>query len=60
MKNFYELQAIKKQIDISLTIVPVIDIQLPTVKIEVNNNVLYNGNLENKLTLKHQIMAVTT
>jgi hypothetical protein len=55
MKNFYDLQDIKKQINISLTIVPVIDIQMPNVKIEVNNNVLYNGNLENKLTLKHQI-----
>jgi hypothetical protein len=55
MKNFYELQDIKKQIDISLTIIPVIDVQMPNVKIKVNNNVLYNGNLENKLILKHQI-----
>ena len=60
MKNFYDLQDIKKQINISLTIVPVIDIQMPNVKIEVNNNILYNGNLENKLILKHQINLLET
>jgi hypothetical protein len=60
MKNFYDLLDIKKQINISLTIVPVIDIKIPDTKIEINDNILYDGNIKKKLILNHQVNLFET
>lgn len=54
MKNFYDLLDIKKQILISLKIVPVIDKEIPYVKIEINNDILHKGNIEKELILNYQ------
>ena len=55
MKNFYELLDIKNQIDISLTIAPVVDIQFPKIKININEKCLRDGNIEEIITLEHKI-----
>jgi len=58
MKNFYELLDIKKQINISLTIVPVIDTEFPKVKISINENCLYNDSLKKTITIKYKIQLL--
>jgi len=55
MKNFYELLDIENQIDISLTIAPVVDIQFPKIKININEKCLRDGNIEELITLEHKI-----
>ena len=54
MKNFYELLDIKKQIDIFLTVVPVIDI-CPKIKIYINEKCLHDGIVNEIITLEHKI-----
>ena len=55
MKNFYELLDIKKKIDISLTIIPMIDTQFPRIKININENCLYNNFVKETITVEHRL-----
>jgi hypothetical protein len=55
MKNFYDLLDIKKQIGIHLTIIPIVDIQAPKIKIKINEFVLYNNELKQEISLEHKI-----
>jgi IS30 family transposase len=55
MKNFYELQDIKSQIEISLTVEPIIDISCPNLMIKINRECLYNGITNQKIKIKHKI-----
>lgn len=55
MKNFYELLDTKRNINISLTIVPVIDIHLPKIKININKNCLYDNTVKETTTVKYKI-----
>lgn len=55
MKNFYELLAIKKKIDISLTIVPAIDTQFPKIKIKINEKCLYENIVKETIIVEHKI-----
>lgn len=55
MKNFYDLLDIKKQIVIQLTIIPVVRIQAPKIKIKINEFVLHKDELKQKISLEHKI-----
>lgn len=55
MKNFYELLDIKKQINISLIIVPVIDTQSPKTKITINEDCLYYHAVNEKINIEYKI-----
>lgn len=55
MKNFYELLAIKKDIVISITVCPVIDILPPSMKLLINNVVLHNDILDQKKIIQHSM-----
>ena len=55
MKNFYELQAIKKQIEIAVILSPVKDAQPPTVLLKINEKKIFKGEVNEKLTLTGRI-----
>lgn len=55
MKNFYDLLDIKNQIDIFLTVIPVIDTQCPKIKININEKCLHDGINKEIITLNHKI-----
>jgi len=55
IKNFYEMQGIEKPIEIFLSISPSFDINTPKIKININENYLYEGELKQKISLQHKI-----
>ena len=55
MKNFYELLDIKKNINIFLSISPIIDVNPPRLKIDINKECLYDDILEKKINFNYKI-----
>jgi hypothetical protein len=60
MKNFYDLLDIKKPIGINLKVIPIIDVQAPRIKIQINELVLYEDELKQKISLEHKIKILET
>jgi hypothetical protein len=54
MKNFYELLDIKKEVDITLTVKPVMDTQFPKIKININEELLHDDIVKEIMTMKYK------